>query len=238
MGDTADAELLGQIVEKASASLHRLAAMRVDPSVAARSITNQVVELVRDARPQDGVLSGERYRRPDRLDRTRVWLLKPFETLTLADGATSWATHVALVDEGALVEGGIAFSARPPLMAPTLPLPPPNPCRVIVTGAVTRDGLITAQVHDHDPLQGANLTEGLLAIIEGRAGAALHFGGWEWDVASAAAVARGAGLRASQLDGTPFRFNRPAPVVDSVLIADPALSRVIRGSVIDRPDQD
>jgi len=67
-----------------------------------------------------------------------------------------------------------------------------------------------------------------MAVIAGEADAYFHAGGQhEWDNCAPAAVALGAGLHASRIDGSPFVYNRADTVVPDLVIARMELAEKI-----------
>jgi len=71
-----------------------------------------------------------------------------------------------------------------------------------------------------------------MAILAGDADVYLHAGGQhEWDSAAPVAVALGAGLHASRLDGSPLRYNRPDPSIPDLLICRPDLALEVLSAV-------
>jgi len=59
-----------------------------------------------------------------------------------------------------------------------------------------------------------------MAVVAGDADLYVHAGGqYEWDNCAPAAVALGAGLHASRIDGAPLVYNRPDTLVPDLVIA-------------------
>src|SRR5687768_3340692 len=60
-----------------------------------------ILDALRDARPEDGLLSEECIDRPDRLHHRRVWIIDPLDgTREYMNGRDDWAVHVALSVDG------------------------------------------------------------------------------------------------------------------------------------------
>jgi 3'(2'), 5'-bisphosphate nucleotidase len=58
-------------------------------------------------------------------------------------------------------------------------------------------------------------------VLRGEVDAYLHDGGqYEWDSAAPVVVAHAAGLHASQVDGSPLRYNQPDPWKPDLLVCD------------------
>jgi 3'(2'), 5'-bisphosphate nucleotidase len=63
------------------------------------------------------------------------------------------------------------------------------------------------------------------AVVEGRADAYIHGGGfYEWDTAAPVAVARAAGFHASRIDGSALAYNRVNLLMPDILVCRPALA--------------
>ena len=59
-----------------------------------------------------------------------------------------------------------------------------------------------------------------MAVVAGDADLYYHAGGQhEWDNCAPAAVALGAGLHASRVDGSPLLYNRPDTIVPDLVVA-------------------
>src|SRR3546814_3290773 len=58
-----------------------------------------------------------------------------------------------------------------------------------------------------------------MAVVRGEADVSLHTGGqYEWDNCAPVAVAEAAGLHVSRVDGSPIRYNNPAPYLPALQI--------------------
>ncbi|MFD2766394.1 3'(2'),5'-bisphosphate nucleotidase CysQ [Micromonospora eburnea] len=201
-------------------------------------------------RPADAVLSEEQVdarrawsagERAARLDAERVWIIDPLDgTREFSEaGRTDWAVHVALWrrsagPDGALVAGAVGLPARTTLDGGQLVLgtgcpPPPaadGPIRIAVSrsrppafvGELVR--LLGAQAV---PMGSAGVK--VCAVVTGEVDAYVHAGGqYEWDSAAPVAVALGAGMYASRIDGSPLRYNRSDPRLPDLLVCRPDLA--------------
>ena len=91
-------------------------------------VANQfLVHALREARPDDGLLSEEMKCDGARLGKARVWIVDPIDgTREYGEGRTDWAVHVALSVDGSATIGAVALpglgltlcSATPPPLAP------------------------------------------------------------------------------------------------------------------------
>jgi 3'(2'), 5'-bisphosphate nucleotidase len=65
----------------------------------------------------------------------------------------------------------------------------------------------------------------IAAVITGEVDAYIHAGGQhEWDSAAPVAVALGAGLHASRIDGSPLVYNQPDPSLPDLIVCRADLS--------------
>src|SRR5262245_40582322 len=73
-----------------------------------------LVDALREARPDDRVLSEEGAEDRRRLTAERVWIVDPLDgTREFGElGRTDWAVHVALVVDGRLAAGAVALPAQ------------------------------------------------------------------------------------------------------------------------------
>ncbi|MBV9281734.1 MAG: 3'(2'),5'-bisphosphate nucleotidase CysQ [Chloroflexi bacterium] len=190
-----------------------------------------ILHLLRDAYPEDPILSEEGKDDPARLDSRRVWIVDPLDgTREFAEGRADWAIHVALAVDGRPAVGAVALpslgltasTARPPRM------PPASRGRLRLVVSRTRAPEIAVAVAAR---LGAEVVEmgsagaKTMAVARGEADVYLHAGGqYEWDSAAPVAVALAAGLHVSRLDGSPLRYNRANPWLPDQLVCRPELA--------------
>ncbi|MFG1949520.1 3'(2'),5'-bisphosphate nucleotidase CysQ [Micromonospora sp. NPDC048830] len=198
-------------------------------------------------RPADAVLSEEQAdsrrawaggERPARLDADRVWIIDPLDgTREFSEaGRTDWAVHVALwqrsaAPDGALVAGAVGMPARTTEHGEPLVLGTRETAAPPVDG-----GLRIAVSRTRPPAFVSELVEGIgaravpmgsagvkvCAVVTGEVDAYVHAGGqYEWDSAAPVAVALGAGMHASRIDGSPLRYNRDDPRLPDLLVCRP-----------------
>jgi 3'(2'), 5'-bisphosphate nucleotidase len=203
-------------------------------------------------RPADAVLSEEEAdaRRawaagegdaPARLAADRVWIIDPLDgTREFSEqGRTDWAVHVALWQrsagpDGGLVAGAVGMPARTTVDGAPLILGTGCPTPAAVDGplriAVSRSRppafvgelleLLDARAV---PMGSAGVK--VCAVVTGEVDAYVHAGGqYEWDSAAPVAVALGAGMHASRIDGSPLRYNRTDPRLPDLLVCRPELA--------------
>lgn len=202
-------------------------------------------------REDEAWLSEETVDDPERLGRSRLWIVDPIDgTREFVEGIPEWCVSIGLVIDGQAVAGGIC-----------------NPVAgVRVTGAVglgcTSSGL-PCTVDDGPTLQGIRVLASRSEVARGewerfagapfevvptgsvayklaRVAAGLAEATWtlvpksEWDVAAGVALVRAAGGSALLPDGTHPRFNRRDVVLPGLIAAGPDRLAHIR-SYLDRP---
>ena len=186
-----------------------------------------LVHAIREQRPDDGLLSEESKDTPERLEKSRVWIIDPVDgTREYGEERTDWAVHVALWSDGELIAGAVALPAQGVTLAtPAVPAPPEPPDTPRILVSRTRPPAVAQQVADR--LHGTLVEMGsagakVAAVVQGRAEVYVHAGGqYEWDSAAPVAVARAAGLHTSRIDGTPLRYNHADPLLPDLLVCRP-----------------
>lgn len=199
-------------------------------------------EVLFEILPSDGEgwLSEETADSPERLSKSRVWVVDPLDgTREFVDGIPEWCISVGLVEDGIPVAGGI--------------LSPPT--GLLVHGSV-EDGLFVngepVQGSSQDRLDGAVILAsrsewkrgewdrfetapfdvipcGSVAYKLGQVAAGLADGTWtlvpkhEWDVAGGAALVLASGGVLLHADGTRPRFNQANPKLPNFLAAKEGL---------------
>ena len=195
-------------------------------------------------RPADAVMSEEESgsrtawaggERPARLDADRVWIVDPLDgTREFSEtGRDDWAVHVALWDRtagpaGGLVAGAVAMPARGQVLGVDLPRPAGHDGAIRIAVSRTRPpAFVTRLLEDIGgvavPMGSAGVK--VCAVVTGEVDAYVHGGGqYEWDSAAPVAVALGAGLHASRIDGSPLLYNRDNPRLPDLLVCRPELA--------------
>lgn len=193
-----------------------------------------IATALREARPDDGLLSEEGIDDLNRLRHERVWVVDPLDgTREYGDaGRRDWAVHVALCVDGTPVAGAVALPAEDLVLAtdqpPVVPGNGDRPMRVVTSR--TRRPYAAVRVAEAlgaelVPLGSAGAKA--MAVVRGHADAYAHAGGmYEWDSCAPAAVAASAGLHVSRLDGSPLRYNRADPWLPDLLVCRPEIADV------------
>lgn len=182
-------------------------------------------------RPGDAILSEESPDDPARLGASRVWIIDPLDgTREYSEGRPDWAVHVALAVDGAPRLGAVAVPARGRIFRSDRVEMPADPGRARPIMLVSRTRP-PAEADEIATLLGAELVAmgsagaKAMAVVAGEADLYYHAGGQhEWDNCAPAAVALGAGLHASRLDGAPLAYNCADTSVPDLIIARPALA--------------
>ena len=182
---------------------------------------------IRDQRPDDGLLSEEEKDNPERLSKSRVWIIDPVDgTREYGECRSDWAVHVALAIDGVPLIGAVALPGlglvlrtdRPSVLPPAPPIP-----RMVVSR--TRPAKEALDVAEHIgakliPMGSAGAKA--MAIVRGEADIYLHTGGqFEWDSCAPAAVAAAHGLHISRIDGSPMVYNQADVYMPDLLICRP-----------------
>jgi 3'(2'), 5'-bisphosphate nucleotidase len=225
-----DAELARSIAGAAGELLLQVQADGADGARGDREANHLILDMLRDARPDDAILSEESADDPSRLSARRVWIVDPLDgTREFAEGRDDWAVHVALAIDGVPAVGAVALPKRRITLSsdapPTLP-PAARPPRMLVSR--TRPSALCAAVAKALPAATIGMGSAgakAMAVVLGEAEIYLHSGGQhQWDNCAPAAVALAAGLHASRIDGTPLVYNQPSTSVPDLLICRPELA--------------
>ena len=196
---------------------------------------------LREARPDDAVLSEEGKDDMARLEAERVWIVDPLDgTREFSEPPrTDWAVHVALVVGGSPVAGAVALpgldlvlsTAEAPVLAPD----PADPPRMLVS----RTRPPAAATHVADALHAELVEMGsagakTMAVVRGEAEIYAHSGGqYEWDSCAPVAVAAAAGCHVSRIDGSALRYNQPDTYLPDLLVCRPELAEAALAALRD-----
>lgn len=170
-----------------------------------------ILDRLATERPADAVLSEESKDTPERLTRSRVWIIDPLDgTREYGEGRDDWAVHVALAVDGVASVGAVALPGQVLRSDQPAPLAPPNrPPRMVVS----RTRPAQEAVHVAVSLQAELVPMGsagakAMAVVLGQSDIYLHSGGqYEWDNCAPVAVARAYGLHCSRIDGSALVYN-------------------------------
>jgi 3'(2'), 5'-bisphosphate nucleotidase len=187
-------------------------------------------------RPGDAVLSEESVDDKSRVGQSRCWIIDPLDgTREYSEGRPDWAVHVALAVDGVPRLGAVAVPALGRLFRSDAVETPPATGRErpIMLVSRTRPPVEVAEIA---ALLGAELRPmgsagaKAMAVVAGEADIYYHAGGQhEWDNCAPAAVALGAGLHASRLDGAPLVYNQADTCIPDLVIARPEYAERVLG---------
>ena len=195
--------------------------------IAADKAANEfILAGLQEWRPEDAILSEESPDKLGRLSRERVWIIDPLDgTREYREGRADWAVHVALAIGGEPRIGAVAVPARGQLFRSDLAEPPPpadraRPLMVVSRTRPPAEVEALARFLDAELVPMGSAGAKAMAVISGEADLYYHAGGQhEWDNCAPAAVALGAGLHASRVDGSPLRYNCEDTLVPDLVIA-------------------
>lgn len=229
MDDVALARFLAQeagriLMDLRAAGTHEGKALGAQGDVLANAF---LMEALAQHRPDDGVLSEETADTPARLSKERVWIIDPLDgTREYGEGRADWAVHVGLSVGGKAALGAVALpgldlvldSAAPPPLPPMAPVP-----RLLVSRSrPAREAVTVAEVLGGELVPMGSAGAKAMAVVRGEAEIYLHSGGqYEWDNCAPVAVAAGAGLHVSRIDGSPLVYNNADTWLPDLLICRP-----------------
>lgn len=233
--------LLVDVIEAARRAGDRIQSVRDDARVERKADESPVTRADRDSDQvlkaallgltQAAWLSEETVDSPERLSAGRVWVVDPLDgTKDFIAGIPEYAVAVALVENGAPVLGvvhnpatGETFWAERGRGA----FRNGEPIRVSEGGTVlasrseTKGGEF-APFTTWDVRPVGSIEYKLALVAAGEAAVTWSRGPkHEWDVCAGALIVQEAGGLATELAGTPLRFNRPRPKVRGILSGAP-----------------
>ena len=193
-------------------------------------VNDLIVEAIESAYPDDAILSEEGPDDPDRLSKSRCWIVDPIDgTSHFERGDRDWSIMLALAVDGQAVVGAVNRPAMPDLRSgavgstPTQELggqtielqPQPldgSPLRVLHSysaAAITKaagedDATFTVSYHGLMSMV-SMLSAGMHAFVAARTS------GYEWDLAPHAAILGSVGGLVTDFKGRPHTFNTPDP---------------------------
>ena len=172
-----------------------------------------LMEAIARYRPDDGILSEETKDTPERLGKSRVWIVDPLDgTREYGEGRDDWAVHVGLAIDGVAEIGAVALPSLDMVLSSADPVdigPENQPLRMLVSRTrPASEAVAVADMIGADLLPMGSAGAKAMAVVRGEADIYLHSGGqYEWDNCAPVAVARAAGLHCSRIDGSPLRYN-------------------------------
>lgn len=200
--------------------------------------------------PDDGVLSEETVDSPERLGKSRVWIIDPLDgTKEYSQMREDWAVHVALCIDGECALGAVALPATGQVLFGVAlgaqrragivgggqllsgDSPQPSPPRMVVSRSHTPEW--TAEfarilgVGEQKPVGSVGFK--VARLLLGDADVYVHKKGLkEWDTCAPETVARALGWHVCKLRGEAHRYNQADPKNHELVICRPsAKARVL-----------
>ena len=196
-------------------------------------------QALRDRNPSDAILSEEAVDNKLRLDAQRVWIIDPLDgTREYSEFRDDWAVHVALWERGALTAGAVALPGLGIVMnseskSKALPELDGRPIRIAVSR--TRPPALVEKIAkqlDAELIPMGSAGYKVCSVARGETDAYIHAGGqYEWDSAAPVAVASGAGLHTSRIDGSDLEYNRENPYLPDLLVCRQELQVILLSAI-------
>ena len=199
--------------------------------------------LVQGRYPDDGLLSEETADSPERLPKSRAWIVDPLDgTREFSQGRHDWAVHVALTVDGRCALGAVALPGRD-LVIRGVALP--GQARADLEGegelvpgdseSATPPRVAVSRSHTPEWIErfGASLGAELVPsgsaghktcmLLLGEADVYVHKRGLkEWDTCAPETIARSLGWTVCKLRGEEHRYNRRDPKNHEFVVCRPA----------------
>lgn len=182
---------------------------------------------IREQRPDDGLLSEEEKDNPERLSKSRVWIIDPVDgTREYGEERADWAVHIALAIDGVPAIGAVALPGLDVVLRTDQPqmllAAPATPRMVVSRTRPAKEALDVAEQIGAELIPMGSAGAKAMAIVRGEAEIYLHTGGqYEWDSCAPAAVAIAHGLHVSRIDGSPLVYNQADVYMPDLLICRP-----------------
>lgn len=203
-----------------------------------------LVHALREVRPDDGLLSEEEKDNPERLSKSRVWIVDPVDgTREYGEERSDWAVHVGMAVDGAAVLGAVALPgldltgtgggtvlrSDQPRSVP----PAPEKLRMVVSRTrPAKEAVAVAERLDAELVPMGSAGAKAMAVILGQADIYLHSGGqYEWDSMAPVAVAQAHGLHCSRIDGSPLVYNQQDVYLPDLLICRKEHAEAVLGLI-------
>ena len=186
-----------------------------------------LVAALRQQRPDDGLLSEEEKDSPERLNKSRVWIVDPVDgTREYGEARTDWAVHVGLAIDGKPEIGAVGLPGLGVILRTDTPAPLPEaaakPRMVVSRTRPAKEAVAVAEQIGAELVPMGSAGAKAMSIVRGEAEIYLHTGGqYEWDSCAPAAVAAAHGLHVSRVDGSPLIYNQQDVYMPDLLICRP-----------------
>lgn len=189
-----------------------------------RAANALILAILSEHRPEDAILSEESCDDLARLERSRLWVVDPLDgTREYREGRADWAVHVALAVDGVPTLGAVAIPALGEVFrsdGPCVTTPTRSPRMAVSRTRPPKGAAELADFLGAEMVAIGSAGAKAMAVVRGDVDLYFHAGGQhEWDNCAPAAVAIGAGLKATRIDGAPLRYNLPDAKVPDLIIA-------------------
>lgn len=209
-------------------------------------------EKLRAARPDYGWLSEETPDTPERLSRSRVFIVDPIDgTQAFIQRQPQFSISIGVVEDGRAVAGAVynpmtdeLYLGGPGLGARlnSAPIKVTDPATLERARIIGRPGAYENKKWptpwpDLDFIWRHSIALRLAHVAAGDADATLLFGlKHNWDVAGGAAIIAGAGGMVTDMRGGPLRFNLPDPRTPGLIASGPRLNPLLIERLSHLPD--
>ena len=183
-----------------------------------------LVSALLEQRAEDGLLSEESKDTPERLAKSRVWIIDPVDgTREYGEERTDWAVHIAMTVDGVPTIGAVALPGLDLVPRSDQPAALPeagSPLRMVVSRTrPAAEAVAVAEAIGAELVPMGSAGAKAMAVIRGEADIYLHSGGqYEWDSCAPVAVAQAYGLHCSRIDGSPLIYNQEDVYMPDLLI--------------------
>jgi 3'(2'), 5'-bisphosphate nucleotidase len=183
-----------------------------------------LVRAIREARPDDGVLSEEEKDNFERLAHDRVWIVDPVDgTREYGEERSDWAVHVGLAVGGVATHGAVALPGLGLVLRSdqpqVLPAMAETPRMLVSRTRPAAEAVAVAKALGAELVPMGSAGAKAMAVVRGEAEIYLHTGGqFEWDSCAPVAVAAAHGLHVSRVDGSPLLYNQSDTYMPDLLI--------------------
>ncbi|QDV09362.1 3'-phosphoadenosine 5'-phosphate phosphatase [Planctomycetes bacterium Poly30] len=200
--------------------------------------------------PDDGILSEETTDTPERLDKSRVWIVDPLDgTKEYAQLRDDWGVHVALAVDGRCALGAVALPSQGKIyygvcqdgahhsgvvctgehrIVTGTSASPAKP-RIAVSRSHTPEWVDRfASAMDGELAPAGSAGNKVAMLLAGDADMYVHkIGLKEWDTCAPETIARSAGWHVCRLDGTEHTYNRRDPKNHELVVCRPAVKEQV-----------
>ena len=202
-----------------------------------RAANRLILDRLRAARPDDGILSEESRDTAERLLKSRVWIVDPLDgTREYGEGRPDWAVHVGLAVDGVAEVGAVALPGIGLVLRSDHAVPPAAhdsaPRMLVSRTRPAAEALAVAERLGCELVPMGSAGAKAMAVVRGQAEIYLHSGGqYEWDNCAPVAVARAHGLHCSRIDGSALVYNRKDTYLPDLLICRPEWAEPVLAAV-------